>query len=564
MKKFLLFSLLLVCCGAPLIFIGCNEETANVTMSQVGEEQKIEIDFSNEPNVKEIEIVVYHGNDEISNTIITDEEELNQKTTQIDAFYGRQTITVNIINNDGSRSTKTSEICVSASEYNIAPLSGSMPVLLFTLQILQDDDINQYPTFVWLDRSGAWNWDNLPENVYPLPTATEEEITTPNVNRNLMYNKTNEYIKELASINKESKFNLYLNDYDTDQFMHMVVANNILDRATCTYLSDGAFSYAQINNVFNVENATEKYQQMAEDYRETKSQVEDRGYYSWDSGFNINGQDLRPYLLVIAHEEDNVNWVFPRLRTEHILIDNDTTDFVKNYVIDTTNGTQYGKGLKEVGINTLLTSIQDDENKVSQLKLLYKFNDDMFEEAMSNDKKVMMLLGTWLSIEQDFETYTEITKLLYGDEFVYYYKGHPNSPTEMYPEKAEQLEELGLIDIESTINAELILFFFPDIYMSGYTSSTFNSIQNPEMACIFWGATKEQALSTSDQNGDMFDYYASKLSNEDATYGHLLENQDHTYFLIETNDSLEIEYEFAIYDSTDNSIKYYNDSQIEL
>ncbi len=564
MKRILIYSLLFVCCLMPLVCIACNEEPANVTLNQVGEEQKIAVDFSGEENVKEVEVVVTHNGEEVNTVTVSDEETLSQKSVEVDAYYGRHDVTVNITKDDGTVASKTSEVCLSASEYNIASLSGSMPVLLFTLQILEDKNINEYPTFVWLDRSGAWNWNGLPENVYPLPTATEEEYTTPNVNRSLMYEKTQDYIKELASINEESRFNLYLNDYDTDQYLHMIVANGINDRSTCTYLSDGAFSYVQINNVFNVENATAKYEQMAQEYLSTKEQVESRGYYNWDSGFTVNGNELRDYLLVIAHEEDNVNWVFPRLRSDHIKLDKDTTDFVKNYIIYTTNGTVYGKGIKEVGINTMLLAIQSDENKVQELKSLYKFNDDMFTEAAESGKKVMMLLGSWATSEEDFEVYTALTKLFYGDEYVYYYKGHPNTPTDMYPEKAEQLDELGLIDVESTINAELILFFFPDIYMSGYSSSTFNSIQNPEMACIFWNATKEQALATADQNGEMFDYYASKLANDDETYGSLLENVEHTYFLIETNDSLGLDYEFAIYDSTDGTIKYYNAEHEEV
>ncbi len=566
MKKILLCSVLaILCCFAGFVCISCgsNTVTANVTFAQVEEEQLIAVDFSEEDDIESIEIVVTHDGEEVSKTTITSEEELATKTAEVYAYYGRQKVTVTINKIDGTIATKTEEVCVSASEYNIAPISGSMPVLLFTLSLFQEDGgvNNDVPTFVWLDRSGAWDWDYLPENVYPLPTATEEEYLTANVNRSLMYNKTNAYIKELASINENSVFNLYLNDYDTDQFLYMIVANGILERSTCTYLSDGAFSYSMINNVFNVENATEKFEQMVEEYETTKNQVIERGYYSWDSGFEVNGNALRSYLLVIANVEENVTWVFPRLRTDHILIDQDTTDFVKNTIIDTTNGTVYGPGIEEISITTILTQIQADEDKVNELKLLYKFNDDMFSEAYENGKKVMMLLGSWVTLESDFEEYTAITKLLYGDEFVYYYKGHPNTPTDIYPEKVEQLEALGLIDLESTINAELILFFFPDIYMSGYTSTTFGSIENEEMACIFWGATKAQALATSNQNADLFDYYASKLSADDKTYGALLTDSDHTYFLIETNDSLNVSFEFAIYDSTCGTITYYDSNR---
>ena len=456
---------------------------------------------------------------------------------------------------------KSIEIGLSANEYNIAPLSGSLPVLLFTLSLFKDDGLNNKPSFVWLDRAGAWNWDKLPNNVYPIPTATKSEYTTPNVNRDLMYSKTNAYIRELASINEKSKFNLYLNDYDTDQFLHMIVASGILNRSTCTYFSDGAFSYSEINNTFNVENATQKFQEMAEKYNKTKSQVINKGYYRWESGFEVNGNELRPYLLVIAHEEENVNYVFPRLRSEHILIDKDTTNFVKNYIIDTTNSKTYGKGIEERDINGMLKLIQTNNEKVTELKNKYNINDDMFSEAYENDKKVMMLLGTYAFSEPDFADYTNLTKLLYGDDFVYYYKGHPNTPTDMYPEKAQELNDLELYDIESTINAELILFYFPNIYMSGYSSSTFNSLQNEEMACVFWNSTKENALNISGQNAEMFDYYVSKLSLDDENYGSLLQQSDCKYYLIEINDLLDVNYSFAIYNATLNVLNYYDSNK---
>ena len=568
-KSMLLCALLvLVCCMVPFIFSACGTPKADVSISQVAEEQKILVDFSNENNVKEVSIVVKHGDDEVSNTVINDAEQLAKKSAEVYAYYGRQNISVTLEYENGNRAKNTSEVLVSASEYNFAPLSGSLPVLLFTLSLFQENGLNDgdtVPTFVWLDRAGAWDWNNLPANVYPLPTATENEYTTPNVNRNLMYSKTNAYIRELAEINEDSKFNLYLNDYDTDQFFHLIVSTGLLERATCTYLSDGAFSYSEINNTFNVENATAKFEEMAQKYQITKEQVIDREYYSWDTGFEVNGNELRPYLLVIAHEEDNVNYIFPRLRAEHILIDDDTSSFVQNYILDTSNGTRvYGKGIIERDINGMLTAIQNDAKKVAELKNLYKFNDDMFAAAQEGDKKVMMLLGSYAFSEVDFVEYANLTKLLYGDEFVYYYKGHPNTPTNMYPEKAEQLEELGLIDIESTINAELILFYFPDIYMSGYSSSTFNSLQNEEMACIFWNSSKANALNQEGQHGDMFDYYVSRLSNDNNEYGALLTQSNHKYFLVEINDSLDANYAFAIYDGTAKEIKYYNSDKTEV
>lgn len=50
----------------------------------------------------------------------------------------------------------------------------------------------------------------------------------------------------------------------------------------------------------------------------------------------------------------------------------------------------------------------------------------------------------------------------YGDSFQYYYRGHSGTPTVLYPDKAEQLQKLEMTDVNSSISAELSLFFFPE------------------------------------------------------------------------------------------------------
>lgn len=105
----------------------------------------------------------------------------------------------------------------------------------------------------------------------------------------------------------------------------------------------------------------------------------------------------------------------------------------------------------------MLTDLQNKGNEtVEEFKNLYNFNDEYFKEAENQGKKAMMILGTYVNLEKSFEDYTNLTKLYYGDDYVYYYKGHPNTPTGMWPEKQKQLDELEVIDVDSSIAAELI------------------------------------------------------------------------------------------------------------
>ena len=167
----------------------------------------------------------------------------------------------------------------------------------------------------------------------------------------------------------------------------------------------------------------------------------------------------------------------------------------------------------------------------------------------------MMILGSLATEtnEPDFAAYVRLIKRMYGDEFVYYYKGHPNTPTATVPEKQAQLEELGLIDVESSINAELILFFYPDIYMCGYNSSTFMSVEAPEMACAIFNMTKAQAQENSGTENyrNLIGVYLSPIADT-AAYPECSEST-HRYFLMEYNRETS-EFAYSIYDATADTI----------
>src|SRR5699024_11287736 len=70
--------------------------------------------------------------------------------------------------------------------------------------------------------------------------------------------------------------------------------------------------------------------------------------------------------------------------------------------------------------------------------------------------------------------------------------------------------------VDSSVAAELILFFNPEISMSGYSSSTFNSASR-EMACGLFSSTKSEALGQAgsiDYSG--IDWFASVIDPDNV------------------------------------------------
>ena len=124
---------------------------------------------------------------------------------------------------------------------------------------------------------------------------------------------------------------------------------------------------------------------------------------------------------------------------------------------------------------------------------MIKIGTALFEAAEQSGKKVMIFLGTRLTSDsessENFRALSAFTEQYYGDDYVYYYKGHPATPTGANPERLALLDELGITDIESSIAAELIFFFYPEANLSGYSStrrSTFRSRCSICCRCRRW------------------------------------------------------------------------------
>lgn len=527
-------------------------------LTQVNDEQKINVSYTSDENVNKLEVTVKHGDDIVSENTF-EGDALKEKEVTVDAYYGKHTVTVKAYA-EGDFSTEiTEEIALSASEYVIAPISGSMPQLYFTLNMKEITNNGEIPAFVWLARPDSWNWNNLPENVYAMPTVAMEEVLTHN-NYDRMIEVTDAYIEELYSINSDSKFNLYINDYNSYLYLKLLAGNGIPEsNYYVTLLSDGGASYKDFNAAFNSEDtefdADAKYAEMAENLGKLYTEVREEGDYYYDtSKFTVDTGAFRQYSYVAAKEMDNVEWWILRPRAG-VLCSPDEE------FINTVLNTDKVEGIiEERNFASPLKAMTDEEK--AELKSLYNFNNEMFEAADEQGKKAMMILGSWANSENepDFADYVNLVKAYYGEEeFVYYYKGHPNTPTSNYPDKQAQLKELDLIDVESSINAELILFFYPDIYMCGYNSSTFMSVESAEMACCMFNMSVEAAENNDGtaEYRNLIGIYTSKIT-EDSDYAELCNGEGNFYLVEFNNEEAKDGAAFAIFDASAKTFTYYN------
>lgn len=200
----------------------------------------------------------------------------------------------------------------------------------------------------------------------------------------------------------------------------------------------------------------------------------------------------------------------------------------------------------------------------SKFKAWCHFDDSMFQVANQKHKKAMVLMGARVTLEEDFGEFTKFVKKYYGDGYEYYYKGHPATPTGRYPEKQKQLKEAGVHELEPSIPAELILYFYPDVYVSGMSNSTMNYSYKDGRTCAYLGSRMEDALKKKNDGtlnviaANKFQVFFSNLTEAEQQAGKVGEitlPKDHKCYLVEFNNNPK--YDYAVYDYTADEIMYH-------
>lgn len=458
--------------------------------------------------------------------------------------YGPFSVTVTYRNGSKEIGSTTQEVPIVASEYNLAPLSASFPVVLFSLSYWDIDESSTgstIPTIVMLDRPSAYDWDYLPQGMYALPYLSEDAVrTTSN------YQAFADYVRDLYRISPNATFNLYINDITCTLIHQILYANKIPSgQYRITMLSDGSATYLYTNEAFAVANPREKQNQLISQWNAAKQRAYDTGSVAAGYGFHEHWDSMYAVLTC----EPGTEWWMTRT---NLFTSGDNNQFASEIAAD--------PHVKAKNVANMLFAIQDKgSGVVSALKALYNFNDGYFTSAEEQGKTPMVLLGTYVTLEEHFEEYADIAQIMYGDEFAYYYKGHPNTPTGLYPQKQAQLDQLGITDVDSSVAAELILFFNPEVMLCGYGSSTFNSA-TAEMAGGLFDLSKEEALaegSSIDYSG--MDWFATPITSETDIEIQALCQPDHSCFLIEFSDAMLAEnaYDLAVYDAQESTITFF-------
>ncbi len=462
-------------------------------------------------------------------------------------------------------------VSVTADHYSFAYLNATYPVLLYSLYLC--DGGVDCPTFVFLERKAAYDWNKLPENVQTLPFIKRTQ-STEGMNFHEYREGTAQYIRQLYELDNDSTFSFYCVDNYLELILQYFVATNIPDTNwTATMLTDGVGTAGYLNSVFGVNDPDSKYDEMVKEWALVKQAVSEHGYseeivkeYA-KHAYPDPTSYLSAYPLVLAIEDDNINWITGRLRNGENLVNVPPSFFGK-----------ITSAVTQVYTNNLLAALTAEE--ADQFKQLYHFNGEMFDAARTDGKKIMILLGTsasaegidTMSIDSPFYNYVKMTMEFYGTDYYYYYKGHPGYPSEQYKHRQEALDSLRaegykIFELDNSIAAEVILFYNPDAYMSGWQTSTFNSVVDETRLCSLYGSAMDGFAQTYKS---MIDMFLTPLSGD--SYKGIDLDSDRKYWLIQYNSDPTYpaqydeyqKHEIAIYDSTSDVFTFYklNDSGV--
>lgn len=511
--------------------------------------------------------VIYH--DTVKRNVV---EKVQAKSTIEDEFYKTSIVdlkdfakfNVNVdVYKDGNCIVQVSNqiVYTMADTLNIANFHGTTPVTMFTLNMWGDTSIrHDGPVILYMDRYKAYDWNKLPKDngiqgpghyygMYLCPYITVEDMSYLDwwTFRDIM----NDYLIDILQGNMNAHINLCCADGALSFVNKMIYANGITNYNVYLY-NEGSWTAKKLQTQYceDFDGNLALNQNLSNIWT---SEMEDayNNLAPTNIGNNFNYAQNYVFAAICSDSKIKEN-VLNKSNLITINDDNKFGEFIQG------KENVYEHKIADDLNNNILT--QGDDT-VSQFKNLYKFNESYFAKAEELHKPVLLFIGKDNDLQShNLDSYLRLIKTYYGDEYCYYYKGHPRTPTSNDVDKQQVLNFLEVEDIDSNVPAELIIFFNPNINLCGYTSTTFSSVKKGSTKSLF-EMSKSDALQHSYETYHYCDFWASAITNESDDAIKALRTSNDSY-LVEINEEiLKVNnYDFAIWDAHNGWLDYYKNN----
>lgn len=476
-----------------------------------------------------------------------------------------------------TRREKDLNVYFGVTKANIVDCVATTDTLITALKWYTEDGAidTSIPTFLDISRSKAFDWQNLPENMYrhPMISAARNEESIGYWKR---CGYLSEFVRDLLIANPDTYFNFYVNDFHLRTLARLAWVNNIPDgNYSVTMVTDGSASYSMFRNAYSgTDNAAALHEQYVKETEEYRTGVRNGKIKDYDE---LTYLRTHAYALLDVEEAHGnpVRWWVVRRSADTFGIPD--ADFQAKVLADARISNNY--------INNLLAAMSAAGNDEA-FKTLYSFEDEIFDEERQQGKKLMMFLGTSAGGEANYPPMDYIKFLIayFGDEYAYYYKGHPGNVQVELEENKKPYTDIGVHVLDASIAAELFTYFNPDIYVSGYESSYYQNTGNEEQDVALFRKTYESAIANPSivEYAPLMDMFISDMTVPDDTSTYAgnedalkvleaalkavpaAEAGDHNYLVQFNNANKQVcEYDFAIWNASKEVIHYLNGSVYE-
>ena len=488
---------------------------------QIPNKPQFKLKFSSAKKIDALEITVaYRDINQKKNVVQLDQYDHLKGYVLVDANFGVNDVKVVAYSGEEFSNPVSKKVGLYADEYNIAPLVATVPVTIYSLSYPTYTNNYSIPTIFYLERGEAWDYSHLPENTYAIPLYTAEELKKNNNDQGDYTARTAEYVKELHSLNGNSKFNFYLNDMWCEAWVAAVYPNGIPeDNITLKLLSDGTWSYSWFNGLFNTPTGLEKRTALTNLWATAKESMKANKDYK---ASYLGGYAARDFVLAWLEDatlDGKVEWVINRI---------DTIQKAGDYPeIKTLVDDLYAAGkIVRYNLGTLYNNLSEKDK--ATIKALYNIS-DYFKASTDAGHTPVVTLGTSTAAETNIEEYLVISQDVLGGTYDLYYKGHPGYPTYDTDPKKAVFDKLGVDELPGALAAELFYYFCGDsVKYIGYGSSTFTNVGD-DCSVMVW---KERYESRNANYGDYMEYFVTPVTAEDPKYGAVVSGTN-SFFLVQ-------------------------------
>ena len=430
--------------------------------------------------------ILYRGASKMKLTLYpTDELTFDFQAPYFGKYELKTTVTY-----DNKTYVDSFDLGVVADHYNFQHQNATMPVLLYTADLVASD--RMYPSYARIERTNTYNWTKLPENVFTYPDFIANAgffSTAPD--------KIGEWVGELYEMNPDSTFTMNV----TDNYVGFALAafdipNLPEENYTINIWTDGTGSYYWFDLYYKQASSLTYWTDRLNTLR---ASIRDGS-----AGASIN-YTWSPFYAFALAQEENVNYY---VTNKQGFV---TTDPVLQAAIDA-NITQ--RTVSE-SFDTLIASGNINEFEYLLNTRWGEGEDEAMSYYFNSEKgKYLLILGTSTAGEvptttnkyYTFDEYVDIIITNYGAEYEIFYKGHPRYPSD--ETRIAMFEEKNILELVNTIPVEILMYIYPEVYVGGYVGSSFLSSAKDQT--IFWfgdeaWARRNTAIANLIDTTDIFD-----------------------------------------------------------